>query len=225
MAVAEGGQGKSKNAGATHTRGRNPVRALTAVHALWQASRVGEPNTRAASARGTARERRRTERCVRARVSARRTACWLGVGLGISLPACTPTSLDTIELGDNPETAELSLDEDFFHCEIQPKVLTAQGCASGGAGEASACHAARSALRLIELAQPSVCQDGRLVGGAAQESLVNLERVRSAVGLDADASPLYRRPLGLDSHPRMIFAADSAPAMLLRSWLNGQATP
>jgi hypothetical protein len=146
-------------------------------------------------------------------------AAWLMCG------ACTPTALDTVDLGDNPEPPDLALDESFFHCEIQPKVITMDGCAGGGAGESGSCHTARSALRLIEVPVPSLCQGGRLVGAASPESVVNFERVRTSVGIDADASPLYRRPLGLDSHPRAIFTSDSASAMLLRSWLDGQATP
>jgi len=146
-------------------------------------------------------------------------ALWLTWG------ACTPTALDTVDLGDNPEPPDLALDESFFHCEIQPNVITAQGCAGGGAGEANSCHMARSALRLIQVPMPSLCQGGRLVGSPSPESVVNFERVRTSVGIDADASPLYRRPLGLDSHPRIIFAANSPAAMLLRAWLDGQATP
>ncbi|MEY4508239.1 MAG: hypothetical protein RLZZ450_361 [Pseudomonadota bacterium] len=145
--------------------------------------------------------------------------------LGWSLGACTPTALDTVDLGDNPEPPDLALDESFFHCEIQPNVITAQGCATGGTGEANSCHMARSALRLIQVPTPSLCQGGRLVGSASPESIVNFERVRTSVGIDADASPLYRRPLGLDSHPRTIFASDSPAAVLLRAWLDGQAAP
>lgn len=152
---------------------------------------------------------------------ARATLC----ASALTSTACTPTALDTVDLGDNPEPPELSLDESYFHCEIQPKVITAQGCAAGGAGEGGACHLARSALRMVEVSAPSLCQGGRLVGSATAESVVNFERVRTSVGSDADSSPLYRRPLGLDSHPRAIFTADSESAALLRSWLNGQAGP
>jgi hypothetical protein len=138
---------------------------------------------------------------------------------------CTPTALDTVDLGDNPEPPDLSLDEDFFHCEVQPKVLSASGCASGGAGESGSCHLARSALRLVVVEMAPVCQAGRVVGGASRESILNLSRVRTSVGVDADASPLYRRPLGLDSHPRPVLTADSEAAALLRAWLNGRASP
>jgi hypothetical protein len=138
---------------------------------------------------------------------------------------CTPTALDTIDLGDHPEPPDLALDEDFFHCEVQPKVLTAQGCATGAPGESGSCHMARSALRLLEAPTATICQSGRVVGGASRESTVNLERVRASVGVDADASPLYRRPLGLDSHPRAIFPADSEAAAVLRAWLDGREGP
>lgn len=212
MAVQQRGQGKSGRhiplQPAPKPRVKSTkVLALTAAYADWQAHAVGEPSSRNAS---------RWARGVR-----------LSVSLAIAWPAwgCMPTSLDTVDLGDNPEPAELSLDENFFHCEIQPKVLTASGCAGGAAGEGGSCHTARSALRLVEVPTPSLCQNGKLVGSPAAESVLNLERVRSDVGVDADSSPLYRRPLGLDSHPRAIFTADSEPAMLLRMWLNGQATP
>jgi len=150
--------------------------------------------------------------------------CELKLALAASVlwcAQCTPTGLDTVELGDNPEPPDLTLDEDFFHCEVQPRVLTAQGCAAGGSGESGSCHMARSALRLLEAPAPAQCQNGSPVGGPSRESTVNFERVRTSVGVDADASPLYRRPLGLDSHPRAIFTSDSEAAQVLRSWLNG----
>lgn len=134
--------------------------------------------------------------------------------------SCTPTGLDTVDLGDNPEPPDRTLDEAYFHCEVQPKVLTASSCATGN-GEAGSCHMARSALRLQVVSTPTVCQAGVIIGGASTESTQNLERVRASVGVDADSSPLYRRPLALDSHPRAIFAADSEAANVLRTWLNG----
>jgi hypothetical protein len=215
MAGPQRGQGKSGRHIAVQpapepSTASTKVLALTATCAVWQALTVGEPSSRSAS--GWARALRRSVRLASALAIA-------------ALPACTPTSLDTVDLGDNPEPAQLSLDEDFFHCEIQPKVLTAQGCASGAAGEGGSCHTARSALRLLEVGAPSTCQNGQLVGLAATESELNYQRLRADIGVDADSSPLYRRPLGLDSHPRQIFTADSEPALLLRMWLNGQATP
>lgn len=154
-----------------------------------------------------------------------RRARLLAVCAAIAASACdTPTAVDTVDLGDNFEAPELVLDEDFFHCEIQPNVIAAYRCAGGDAGDGGGCHASKSALRLIEVPEPPRCQGGRVIGAPPSESEVNLERVRAAVGVDADSSPIYRRPLGLDSHPRAIFDARSEPAALLRTWLS-QGTP
>lgn len=135
--------------------------------------------------------------------------------------ACTPTVADTVDLGDNFDAPEIALDEDFFYCEIQPNVISKSRCAAGGSGDGDGCHAQKSALRLIDVPSDPRCDEGRVVGSPPAEAEVNLERVRASVGADADASPLYRRPLGLDSHPRVIFDARSPEAMLLRTWLNG----
>jgi hypothetical protein len=145
-----------------------------------------------------------------------------GCALGAAGAGChTPTIADTVDLGDHADTPEIALDEDTFHCVIQPLVITQYGCARGMGGESGSCHAAKSALRLIEVPSPASCQGGRVIGEPPAESVVNLEAVRTSVGLDAESSPLYRRPLGLDSHPRTIFGAGSAQAGLLRAWLDG----
>jgi hypothetical protein len=153
-------------------------------------------------------------------------ACVTGHGLrawacGLSL---TWLGCSTVDLGDNPEAADLAVDENFFYCEIQPDVLTKYSCASGASGEAGGCHSARSALRLKDVSGALRCKDDRLIGSAPQEAQDNLERIRAEIGIDAESSPFYRRPLGLDSHPRQIFAADSAAAALIRMWLD-RGTP
>jgi hypothetical protein len=144
--------------------------------------------------------------------------------LGAQLAAtagCTPTAVDTIDLGDNFEAPELTLDEDFFFCEIQPNVLSAMSCAEGAASDGGGCHTERSSLRLLPVNEPARCENGRLIGTPPTDAEINLNHVRSSVGVDAESSPLYRRPLGLDSHPRQIFNAQSAEAALLRQWLSG----
>jgi hypothetical protein len=130
---------------------------------------------------------------------------------------------DTVDLGDNFEPVDLDVDENFFHCEVQPKVLTEFRCASGAGGEEGGCHSARSALRLSEVSEPARCKDGRVVGVPPENSQNNLEHVRMELGIDAESSPLYRRPLGLDSHPRQIFAENSDAAAVLRTWLNQES--
>jgi hypothetical protein len=125
-----------------------------------------------------------------------------------------------VDLGDNYEAPDVAVDENFFHCEIQPNVITQYRCAGGKEGEEGGCHTARSALRLVEVTETPRCRDGRVIGVPPSDSQVNLERVRAELGIDADSSPFYRRPLGLDSHPRAIFSKDSKPAALIRQWLD-----
>jgi hypothetical protein len=128
----------------------------------------------------------------------------------------------TIDPGDNFIPPDRMLDEDFFFCEVQPNVISARSCASGEAGEAGDCHSSRSALRLSAMAEmdaPPTCADGRVVGAVPASYEDNLEALRFTVQSDPLSSPLYRRPLQLDSHPRPIFDASSPEAMLIVEWI------
>jgi hypothetical protein len=133
----------------------------------------------------------------------------------------------TIDPGDNFIPPDRMLDEDFFFCEIQPNVITAQGCASGASGEAGDCHSSRSALRLSTMAEmepPPTCMDGKAVGPVPTSYEDNLEAIRFTVQSDPLSSPLYRRPLQLDSHPRQIFDASSPEAALIVQWIGSGGT-
>jgi hypothetical protein len=144
-------------------------------------------------------------------------ALWLAL---VGIPGCT-----TVDLGDNFVTPNVQLDEDFFFCRIQPEVLTAKRCASGESDEAGSCHSSRSALRLAmdaEDDEPPTCDaDGRVTGTVPASYEMNLSAVRFTILSDPTASPLYRRPTGLDSHPRTIFEEGSPEADLLVEWIAG----
>ncbi len=133
------------------------------------------------------------------------------------LPAC-----GTIDPGDNIVAPNLMLDEDFFYCTIQPECLDTHSCAAGGAGEGGMCHTARSALRLVDtagLGAPMCDATGRLVGAPPAAYMQNYEAVQIAVSSDPTSSPLYRRPTGMDSHPRVIFDTSSECAMRIEEWI------
>lgn len=141
----------------------------------------------------------------------------LTAGIVLLLAGC-----GTVDLGDNIVPPDLRLDEDFFYCEIQPNVLTQNSCAGGGSGEGGQCHDSRSALMLVETsAAPPDCMDGVIVGGTIPtDYIANFEAIRFTVQSDPLSSPLYRRPTGMDSHPRVIFDTGDPAAMLIVDWIN-----
>jgi len=131
----------------------------------------------------------------------------------------------TVDPGDNFVPPDLSLDEDFFYCRIQPEVIAAQGCASGMAGEAGECHSARSALRLDPAGETDAspaCDGNSLAAGATvpQSYMDNFQNVQFTVQADPLSSSFYRRPVGLDSHPRQIFPEGSPEAGLIVEWIS-----
>jgi hypothetical protein len=130
----------------------------------------------------------------------------------------------SVELGDDFVAPDLQLDEDFFVCRIQPEVLTRHSCATGASGESGSCHDSRSALRLLDTDVPAPCDaDGRVVDAIPDAYTQNLERVQFSVQSDALTSPLYLRPLGRASHPRVIFDEGDASADLILRWIAGEA--
>ena len=153
-------------------------------------------------------------------------ACVLPLGLTIGSLGCQ-TLPETVDLGDNFVTPDLQLDEDFFFCRIQPEILSAQGCASGAAGESGECHSARSSLRLAVMAEtdppPACSAEGRVEGAVPMSYMANFEAVRFTVSSDPLSSPFYRRPIGLDSHPREIFGETSPEADLIVEWISAGA--
>ena len=128
----------------------------------------------------------------------------------------------TVDLGDNFVAPDLQLDEDYFYCVIEPQVIQAASCANGGAGEAGSCHVARSAMRLSDATTvaPPTCEDDRPTSAVPPEYMLDFMAVRLAVQSDPLSSPLYRRPTGLDSHPRVIFPEGSPEAELIADWIS-----
>jgi hypothetical protein len=132
--------------------------------------------------------------------------------------------LGTVDLGDDFVAPELQLDADFFFCRIQPDVLSKHSCASGGAGDGGGCHDSRSALRLLATDAPPPCDaDGVVVSAIPEAYEANLEAIRFSVQSNPLDSPLYLRPLGRASHPRVIFGEDDPAADLIVDWISGAA--
>lgn len=135
----------------------------------------------------------------------------------------------TVDRGDNFVAPELQIDEDRFYCEIQPMVVAPFKCAGGvGAAENGACHTQRSSLRLVlagETDPPPACTDNVPDDPSTIPASykANFEAVRTSVQSDALSSPFYLRPIGRQSHPRVIFPETDPAALLILDWLNAGA--
>lgn len=130
------------------------------------------------------------------------------------------SSCGTVDLGDNFVAPDPMVDEDFFYCRIQPEVINATSCASGMGGES--CHSSTSAMVLSAQAEtdPAPACDGNVLLGVPPDSWQqNLEAVRFSVRNDPFSSPFYLRPIGMMSHPRIIFMEGSPEADLIVEWL------
>lgn len=181
--------------------------SLTRALAVWQARPVLPPSHA---------QRRSLGRSLGAWWSLGRL-CVLGLSvLGIAA-GCT------IEVGENIVQPNTQLSEDYFYCRIQPDVVEAASCATGAAGDSGGCHLAQSSLRLVDTTGTTrpACTGadmGQLAPGAVvpPEYLDNFQRVQFTLGPDAESSPFYRRPTGMDSHPRR--AVDMAQEMLILDW-------
>ena len=134
-----------------------------------------------------------------------------------------------VDLGDNISPPANQLDEDFFFCQVQPNVVTAMSCATGIAGDTGGCHARQSALFLDDasgMGPPACDEDNNVLPGEVVPDVYmrNLTNIRFTVASDPMSSPFYRRPLGLDSHPRTIFEVGSMEEMIVRAWITGGGT-
>ncbi len=143
--------------------------------------------------------------------------CSIGIVL-LQLIGC-----DTVDLGDNFIAPEVELDPNIFFCRIQPEILTQYHCAPGDSDEQGSCHSAKSALRLQEPTETLACNNGIPATAAPESFRANLENIRFTVRDDAPSSPLYRRPLKLDNHPREIFKSTDPAAQLILDWIGGAA--
>lgn len=148
------------------------------------------------------------------------------LALGALAQACAVQNgfTGTVDPGDNLIAPELSLDEDFFFCRIEPEVLQKFSCASGASGDGGGCHSSRSALRLRDTNEAPPCDaSGRVVGAVPDAYAANLEAARFFVQADPLTSPFYLRPTNQASHPRQIFDARDPAAQLIEEWISAGA--
>jgi hypothetical protein len=130
----------------------------------------------------------------------------------------------TIDPGDNFVAPDLTLDDRFFFCRIEPEVLRQHSCASGAAGEQGTCHDSRSALRLQPSTESVSCNSANQPAGTVPDSFrADLEAIQYFVQTDPLSSPFYLRPTNQASHPRRIFDASDPAARLIAEWISAGA--
>jgi len=148
------------------------------------------------------------------------------------LMCCGCTNVDTtVDPGANFSIPNVSFDQDYFYCHVEPELVVAKRCGPGdpAVDSPNSCHFTASAVSGMALQDhsPVDCGGGDHpvslsqvgTGGAAQ---ANFEAVSLEMSKNYLSAPVYVRPSGSGGvlyHPRQIFAPDD-PAVnaLLATW-------
>jgi len=141
------------------------------------------------------------------------------------LPGCGEEGLfpTTVDPGADFSIADLVFDENFFYCQVEPRVMIPHRCGSGDPeqGEsAGGCHFSVTAFRLTDYAPPVAdgCM-GNVVGSPVPAAArQNYQTSQARMRRDPEVAPLLQRPLKKLNHPRAIFADDSDAAAAIREW-------
>ena len=119
--------------------------------------------------------------------------------------------------------AQVVYDEDFFYCEVQPKVLVAQSCSSGDPAKdtSGGCHATATAFRVLALGPNDMvtCDgNGKHTGTVPQIAQSNYSAAQAEMNPNAETAPLFTHPTQKTPHPRQIFDTSSMEAEIIRQW-------
>jgi hypothetical protein len=128
----------------------------------------------------------------------------------------------TVDSGPNFSVADPIFDANFFYCRIEPMMVQQKcGAGDGGSESAASCHFSQTSFVLVDYSPlySDSCRGGDVPSGspphAAQQ---NYERAQAKMNRDPNQAPLFLRPTGAATHPRVIFAANSPEANLIRQW-------
>ena len=126
----------------------------------------------------------------------------------------------TVDLGTYEGVRDLRLDEDYYYCVIQPRVLTAKKCSSGEPGDSGGCHSSNSSYRLADIATPVNCASGKPTALPSAEERANYGASSLRVTRDPESSPLLSKPTGKSgSTHKLVFDSSAAEAGLIRTWI------
>jgi hypothetical protein len=142
------------------------------------------------------------------------------VRIALLLLSILGTGCGTVDLGTYEGVRDLRLDEDYFYCVIQPRVLTAKKCSSGEPGDSGGCHSSNSSYRLADVAAPVNCASGKPTVLPSAEERSNYGASSLRVTRDPETSPLLLKPIGKSgSTHKLVFDSSSAEAGLIRTWI------
>ena len=140
---------------------------------------------------------------------------------------CILGSCSTIEPGSQLSLAPVTYDENYFYCEVEPKVLTTKSCGSGNPAQgdtSGGCHANVTSFKLTTV-MPVTCNGLVPTGAISADSQNNYQSAQSEMSLDIENIPLLAWPTQkISSHPRQVFAPDSAEAKIIQDWATKYAT-
>jgi hypothetical protein len=144
--------------------------------------------------------------------------------LVVPLFGCT-----TIDPGTNFSVATDTFDADYFYCHVEPELIFQQKCGPGLASDNGSCHfsAAVNGMNLQDHApidcgggdHPALDAQGLDSTGTGSPAQGNLTAVSFEMNRDYTMAPLWLRPTGQITHPRMIFPpTDVQVQQLLSTW-------
>ena len=129
----------------------------------------------------------------------------------------------TVEPGSDPAIAQVVYDDDFFYCEVQPKVLIAQSCSTGDPSKdpSGGCHATATNFHILTLGPNDTVtcdSNGKHTGFIPDLSKSNYGNAESEMTPNAETAPLLTHPTQITPHPRQIFDTSSMEAEIIRQW-------
>jgi hypothetical protein len=127
----------------------------------------------------------------------------------------------TVDPGTDYSIADLTFDEGFFYCQVEPRTIVTGGCSNGMPGEG--CHADVTSFRLRDHA-PIACDGNTPTDFIGMEAQQNYQGSNARMPRDPEVAPLLQRPLKKLAHPRQIFSEDSDAAEAIREWATRATT-
>lgn len=127
----------------------------------------------------------------------------------------------TVDPGPDFSIAEITFDEGFFYCQVEPRTIVTGGCSAGMPGEG--CHASVTSFRLLDHA-PIACNGNTPTVFISSEARQNYQGSNARMRRDPDVAPLLQRPLKKLAHPRQIFNEQSDAAEAIREWATRATT-